>query len=29
MLEALRKHTQGWMAKIILALIVVPFALFG
>lgn len=29
MLEALRKHTQGWMAKVILALIVVPFALFG
>lgn len=29
MLEALRKYTQGWMAKVILALIVVPFALFG
>ncbi|MFD0912698.1 SurA N-terminal domain-containing protein [Methylophilus luteus] len=29
MLEALRKHTQGWVAKVILALIVVTFALFG
>lgn len=29
MLEALRKHTQGWMAKVILALITIPFALFG
>ncbi len=29
MLEALRKHTQGWMAKAILALITIPFALFG
>ena len=29
MLEAIRKHTQGWLAKVILALITVPFALFG
>lgn len=29
MLESLRKHTQGWMAKVILALITIPFALFG
>lgn len=29
MLDAIRKHTQGWMAKAILALITVPFALFG
>ena len=29
MLDAIRKHTQGWLAKIILALITVPFALFG
>ena len=29
MLDAIRKHTNGWMAKLILALITVPFALFG
>jgi len=29
MLEAIRTHTQGWLAKLILALITVPFALFG
>lgn len=29
MLEAIRNHTQGWLAKAILALITVPFALFG
>ncbi|HEY8355304.1 MAG TPA: SurA N-terminal domain-containing protein [Methylophilaceae bacterium] len=29
MLEAIRKHTQGWLAKFILALITIPFALFG
>ena len=29
MLDAIRKHTTGWMAKVILALITVPFALFG
>lgn len=29
MLDAIRKHTQGWLAKIILGLITVPFALFG
>ncbi len=29
MLDAIRKHTTGWMAKAILALITVPFALFG
>ena len=29
MLEAIRKHTTGWMAKVILALITIPFALFG
>ena len=29
MLEAIRKHTQGWLAKLILALITIPFALFG
>jgi peptidyl-prolyl cis-trans isomerase D len=29
MLDAIRKHTQGWLAKLILALITVPFALFG
>jgi peptidyl-prolyl cis-trans isomerase D len=28
-LEAIRKHAQGWLAKIILALIAVTFALFG
>jgi peptidyl-prolyl cis-trans isomerase D len=29
MLDAIRKHTQSWLAKLILALIVIPFALFG
>ena len=29
MLEAIRKHAQGWLAKTILALIAVTFALFG
>ncbi len=29
MLDAIRKHTTGWLAKLILALITVPFALFG
>ncbi|WP_020182018.1 SurA N-terminal domain-containing protein [Methylotenera sp. 1P/1] len=29
MLDAIRKHTQGWLAKAILAIITVPFALFG
>lgn len=29
MLEAIRNHTQGWLAKVILAMITVPFALFG
>ncbi len=29
MLDAIRKHTQGWLAKFILALITIPFALFG
>ncbi len=29
MLEAIRAHTQGWLAKVILALITIPFALFG
>lgn len=29
MLEAIRSHTQGWIAKVILALITIPFALFG
>ncbi len=29
MLDALRKHTQGWLAKAILAAITIPFALFG
>ena len=29
MLEAVRKLTTGWVAKLILALITVPFALFG
>ena len=29
MLDAIRKHTQGWLAKVILALISIPFALFG
>ncbi len=29
MLEAIRKHAQGWLAKTILGLIVITFALFG
>ena len=29
MLDAIRKHTTGWIAKLILALITIPFALFG
>lgn len=29
MLDAIRNHTQGWLAKAILAIITVPFALFG
>ncbi|MEW6119117.1 MAG: SurA N-terminal domain-containing protein [Pseudomonadota bacterium] len=29
MLEAIRKHAQGWLAKAILGLIAVTFALFG
>lgn len=29
MLEAIRKRAQGWLAKLILALITVPFALWG
>jgi peptidyl-prolyl cis-trans isomerase D len=29
MLDAIRKHTQGWLAKLVLALITIPFALFG
>lgn len=29
MLDAIRKHTQGWLAKVILAAITIPFALFG
>lgn len=29
MLDAIRKHTQGWLAKAILAIITIPFALFG
>jgi peptidyl-prolyl cis-trans isomerase D len=29
MLDAIRNHTQGWIAKFILALITIPFALFG
>ncbi len=29
MLDSIRNHTQGWMAKIILGLITIPFALFG
>jgi peptidyl-prolyl cis-trans isomerase D len=28
-LEAIRKHAQGWLAKVILGLIAVTFALFG
>lgn len=29
MLEAIRRHAQGWLAKVILGLIVLTFALFG
>ena len=29
MLEAIRKHSKGWLAKLILAFITVPFALWG
>jgi peptidyl-prolyl cis-trans isomerase D len=29
MLEAIRTHAQGWLAKLILALITIPFALWG
>jgi len=29
MLEAIREHAQGWIAKVILALIIVPFAFWG
>lgn len=29
MLEAIRNHAQGWLAKVIIALIAVTFALFG
>lgn len=29
MLEAIRERAQGWIAKVILALIIVPFALWG
>ncbi|HEX8981056.1 MAG TPA: SurA N-terminal domain-containing protein [Parasulfuritortus sp.] len=29
MLEAIREHAQGWIAKLILALIIIPFALWG
>jgi peptidyl-prolyl cis-trans isomerase D len=29
MLDAIRKYTQGWIAKALLAMITVPFALFG
>lgn len=29
MLETIRKYTQGWLAKAILALITIPFALWG
>ncbi len=29
MLDSIRHHTQGWIAKAILALITIPFALFG
>ena len=29
MLEAIRKHAQGWLAKVILGLIALTFALFG
>jgi peptidyl-prolyl cis-trans isomerase D len=29
MLELIRNHSKGWLAKIILAVITIPFALFG
>ena len=29
MLDAIRERTHGWLAKVILALITIPFALFG
>lgn len=29
MLEAIRKHAQGWLAKVVLGLIALTFALFG
>ena len=29
MLELIRKHSKGWLAKLILAAITIPFALFG
>jgi peptidyl-prolyl cis-trans isomerase D len=29
MLDAIREHTQGWLAKVILAAITIPFALVG
>jgi peptidyl-prolyl cis-trans isomerase D len=29
MLDVIRNHTQGWLAKVILAVITIPFALFG
>ena len=29
MLEAIRERAQGWIAKVILALLIVPFALWG
>ena len=29
MLEAIRKHAQGWLAKVLLGLIAITFALFG
>ncbi len=29
MLELIRNHSKGWLAKIILVVITVPFALFG
>ena len=29
MLEAIRESTKGWLAKVILGLITIPFALFG
>ncbi|MDR3393166.1 MAG: SurA N-terminal domain-containing protein [Sulfuriferula sp.] len=29
MLDSIRERTHGWMAKVILALITIPFALFG